>query len=514
MSPFRGALYFVAQIGGAIAGSALLYGVTTSGSQGSLGVTVIASGLRDWQGFAIEFSFTFIIVLSYLGSLHPEQKRTVSTSMGSGSIMVGFSYLACSLVALPSTGASFNPVRSLGPAFVMNKWDSHWIYWIGPLLGGAFGGLIHEFVFNTYQDGCQRKSTGEGDSSSVHSDEECYEEADHGSTPLRGPVPGALTARNQHYEAYKPMTVAQDNLCKSSRNLDQSESIYAGTRSLYCRSPIAAQRTMLNRSQSVYSKSQNLVNQRIHPVASAVAPKNGGFEALSRQENIYVGRLGAPSMRSESIYVPRSQFQNEAVYYSKKQNENVYSTKPPLASDPYPRSDSGYSQKADQLYQPPLPPTPMSEDQKLEEENIRNAECTRAEYTRSSNDPYNRNENEYGRRQLPQRHESVCGVVPPIRRDESYKQFSPNNSHSDSAYGSVNTPSTPSGNKGFNYSLSENQNKNYQQTEQLRGNEYNCNQGALIVDATRESLYGYSKQEMLQNRQNSTDNHNVQAVRY
>ena len=36
------------------------------------------------------------------------------------------------------------------------------IYWIGPLLGGALGGLIHEFVFNTYQDGCQRKSTGEG----------------------------------------------------------------------------------------------------------------------------------------------------------------------------------------------------------------------------------------------------------------------------------------------------------------------------------------------------------------
>ena len=47
------------------------------------------------------------------------------------------------------------------------------------------------------------------DSSSVHSDEECYEEADHGSTPLRGPVPGALTPRNQHYEAYKPMTVGK-----------------------------------------------------------------------------------------------------------------------------------------------------------------------------------------------------------------------------------------------------------------------------------------------------------------
>ena len=36
------------------------------------------------------------------------------------------------------TGGSLNPTRSFGPAAVTHEWPGyHWIYWLGPLLGGG-----------------------------------------------------------------------------------------------------------------------------------------------------------------------------------------------------------------------------------------------------------------------------------------------------------------------------------------------------------------------------------------
>ena len=36
-----------------------------------------------------------------------------------------------------------NPARVFGPAVAANFWKSHYIYWVGPLLGGALAGLVY-----------------------------------------------------------------------------------------------------------------------------------------------------------------------------------------------------------------------------------------------------------------------------------------------------------------------------------------------------------------------------------
>jgi glycerol uptake facilitator-like aquaporin len=67
-------------------------------------------------------------------------------------IAVGLTILLIHLFLVPLTGASVNPARSLGPALVSGTWANHWIYWIGPLIGGSLAGLVYEYVYMNRRD--------------------------------------------------------------------------------------------------------------------------------------------------------------------------------------------------------------------------------------------------------------------------------------------------------------------------------------------------------------------------
>jgi aquaporin NIP len=46
----------------------------------------------------------------------------------------------------PISGASMNPMRSLGPALVSGNLHALWLYIVAPLVGAALGGLGYQFV--------------------------------------------------------------------------------------------------------------------------------------------------------------------------------------------------------------------------------------------------------------------------------------------------------------------------------------------------------------------------------
>jgi aquaporin NIP len=51
----------------------------------------------------------------------------------------------------PITGASMNPMRSLGPALVSGDVHALWLYIVAPVAGASIGGLAYQFVRGEHQ---------------------------------------------------------------------------------------------------------------------------------------------------------------------------------------------------------------------------------------------------------------------------------------------------------------------------------------------------------------------------
>ncbi len=139
--------YIVAQVGGAIAGAAVLL-VIASGRPGFDLAAGFASngygvhspgGYSMFAGLLIELVLTAMFLIIILGATDGRAPK------GFAPIAIGLGLTMIHLISIPVTNTSVNPARSTGPALFVGGWalQQLWLFWLAPIVGGVVGGLVY-----------------------------------------------------------------------------------------------------------------------------------------------------------------------------------------------------------------------------------------------------------------------------------------------------------------------------------------------------------------------------------
>jgi len=129
--------YLIAQCLGATAGALLVYVL----NDGAAGLTLPRESLSTALAFVIEIGITFVLVFMILrapclvGSSIPRIALLVGATVGVNAYLFG-----------PMTGASMNPARTIGPAWVAGNGEYLWLYLSATVAGGLFALAIHKAV--------------------------------------------------------------------------------------------------------------------------------------------------------------------------------------------------------------------------------------------------------------------------------------------------------------------------------------------------------------------------------
>ncbi|KAL3889401.1 hypothetical protein ACJMK2_001745 [Sinanodonta woodiana] len=147
ISPIRAMMYIISQCIGGIMGCWILKCVTPPEFHISLGITGVNPKLNAGHGVGCECIFTFILVMCIMGITDSNRSLYGSPAFG-----IGLTVAVLHFAGIPFSGASMNPARSLASTVVSNSWNLHWVYWVGPILGGCAAALCYKYVFNPYRN--------------------------------------------------------------------------------------------------------------------------------------------------------------------------------------------------------------------------------------------------------------------------------------------------------------------------------------------------------------------------
>jgi aquaporin Z len=147
--------YIVAQVLGAIAGAGVLY-LVLSGKSGFTGLKEWGLGSNGWgEGYLGNFSIGSAIITEvvmtclFLLVIFATTSKQGNPNMAG--LAIGITLVLIHMVAIPITGTSVNPARSIGPAiFAGGKALSQlWLFIVAPIAGGLLAAGIWKMLLET-----------------------------------------------------------------------------------------------------------------------------------------------------------------------------------------------------------------------------------------------------------------------------------------------------------------------------------------------------------------------------
>ena len=143
MEPNTAIMYIISQIAGAsLAGLALKTLFPDAAKTVYLGTCVLAPGVSIARGVLMEFIISFLLIFTIYGTL--VDKRA---SAGFAGIAVGLVVLFGAMIGGTISGGAMNPARVFGPALASGQFTHHFVWWLGPILGGIAAGLVYDKIF-------------------------------------------------------------------------------------------------------------------------------------------------------------------------------------------------------------------------------------------------------------------------------------------------------------------------------------------------------------------------------
>ncbi len=136
--PWRDVLFYIsAQMCGAVLAALTLR--LLIGNVAQLGATLPHGSVA--QSFGLEILLTAVLMFVIISV------ATDTRAVGApAAIAIGSTVALDALWGGIISGASMNPARSFGPAFVAGIWTDQWVYWFAPVLGASIGAILYEFI--------------------------------------------------------------------------------------------------------------------------------------------------------------------------------------------------------------------------------------------------------------------------------------------------------------------------------------------------------------------------------